>query len=378
MSEVAVYTRNNPFASTVLVNRLETSPASEKETRHIELSLDPVMRYTPGDSVGIVPEMSPVVVAEVLTALGFDGTEMVKDWYGVEITLAEAMRTRLALGKLMKSTVTYFAKATGNAALASMLIAENRSVLDKYLWGREFIDIAHEFPGAIKDPQELFKAVGRLTPRLYSIASSQLAHPQSLYTIVRVIKYSSHDRQRLGVCSGLLDQRAIPGTHLPVFLHSNNNFRMPASPATPLIMVGPGTGVAPFRAFLEEREALGLTGNTWLFFGDQRAASDFLYQSDFDRWLASGVLSKLSTAFSRDQAQKIYIQHRMAEHSAELFDWLERGACFYVCGDAERMAVDVQQTLLDAIATHSGKGADYATEYLYEMKKQKRYQRDVY
>jgi sulfite reductase (NADPH) flavoprotein alpha-component len=375
----SVYTRNNPFISKVLVNRLMTHHTSEKETRHFELSLDvPEMQYIPGDAVGILPENREEAVNDVLKALGFKGDERVKDHYGVEIDLHEALRTRLALGKLTKSSVSHFVKATGDQTLAPLLAAENKPALEKYLWGREFIDLATECPGAIKDPQEMFKAVGRLTPRMYSIASSQLLHPDAVHTIVRVIRYEAHGRQRQGLCSGHLGDRAHDGETMPIFLHANGNFRLPEDTNAPIIMIGPGTGIAPFRAFLEERQAKGEKGENWLFFGEQRSATDFLYKDDLESMLKSGVLTRMDTAFSRDQEKKIYVQDRMRENAKELYEWLERGAFFYVCGDAERMAKDVETALLDIIAEQSGGGAEKAAEYLAEMKKQKRYQRDVY
>jgi len=375
----SIYTRNHPFASTVLVNQLMTLPSSEKETRHFELSLDvPEMQYIPGDAVGIVPENRPEAVAEVLAALKFTGNERVKDLYGVEIDLKEALRTRLSIGKLTKASVTHFVKATGHKTLVPLLEPGNKAALDKYLWGREFIDLAMECPDAISDPQELFKAVGRLTPRMYSIASSQLVHPDSVHTIVRVIRYETHQRSRQGVCSGYLGDRTFDGSTIPIFLHSNNNFRLPENTTAPVIMIGPGTGIAPFRAFLEQRQATAQTGKNWLFFGEQRSATDFLYKDDLMRIQASGILTRLSTAFSRDQAQKIYVQDRMRESAKELYAWLEQGAYFYVCGDAERMAVDVEKALLDIVGTESGGGAERATAYLAEMKAQKRYLRDVY
>jgi len=375
----SIYTRNNPFISTVLVNRLMTHHTSEKETRHFELSLDvPEMQYVPGDAVGILPENREEAVSDVLKALGFKGDERVKDHYGVEIDLHEALRTRLALGKLTKSSVSHFVKATGDQTLAPLLVAENKPGLEKYLWGREFIDLATECPGAIKDPQELFKAVGRLTPRMYSIASSQLLHKDAVHTIVRVIRYDAHGRERQGLCSGHLGDRAHDGETMPIFLHANGNFRLPEDTNAPVLMIGPGTGIAPFRAFLEERQARGEKGDNWLFFGEQRSATDFLYKDDLEGMLKNGVLTRMDTAFSRDQEKKIYVQDRMRENAKELYDWLERGAYFYVCGDAERMAKDVETALLDIIAEQSGGGAEKAAEYLTAMKAQKRYQRDVY
>jgi sulfite reductase (NADPH) flavoprotein alpha-component len=215
-------------------------------------------------------------------------------------------------------------------------------------------------------------------PRLYSIASSQLVHPGVAETSVRVVRYDTHGRVRLGVASGQLGERAQVGAVLPVFLADNQNFKLPEDASAPVIMVGPGTGVAPFRAFLEERQAKGASGDNWLFFGDQHRATDFLYEEQFTAMQKAGTLTRLDLAFSRDQAQKIYVQDRMAEHSAELYVWLERGAYFYVCGDATRMAKSVEQALLDSIAKGSNCTLDAAAEYLATMKKQKRYQRDVY
>jgi sulfite reductase (NADPH) flavoprotein alpha-component len=373
-----VYTRNNPYSAKVLVNRLETQSGSEKETRHFEIAIDPTMQYAPGDSMGILPETRPDAIEETLHVLGFTGAEPVKDLYGVEITLREALRTRLSIGKLMKSTVAFYAKATQDAGLEKLLLADHKPALEKYLWGREFIDIATEYRGAIKDPQEMFKAVGRLVPRLYSIASSQLAHPTTVYTIVRVVRYEAYMRRRQGVCSGQLGDRTPVGTVLPIFLHSNQNFRLPADNDKPIIMVGPGTGVAPFRAYLEQRAALGAKGKNWLIFGEQHAATDFLYRNDFEKWQKAGVLTKLDTAFSRDQVNKVYVQDRVRENATEMYAWLEQGAYFYVCGDAEWMAPDVEKALLDVIAHVSGCGEQGAVEYLAAMKKQKRYLRDIY
>ena len=255
---------------------------------------------------------------------------------------------------------------------------ENKAAAEEYVWGREFVDLVREFPGAVTEPQQLFNVLQRLTPRMYSIASSQAAHPREVHTTVRVIKYHAHGMDREGVCSGHLGERAPVGGTMPIFLHENNAFRLPADPETPVIMIGPGTGVAPFRAFLEERQATGQKGPMWLIFGEQRRVSDFLYEEQFNGMLADGTLARLDTAFSRDQGKKVYVQDRMQENAAELYDWLERGACFYVCGDASRMAKDVEQALLDVIAKGANSTLDHAQEYLQAMKKAKRYQRDVY
>lgn len=381
--EVAVhsekYTRNHPFLSTVTVNELLTAVGSEKETRHIELTLDEGMTYTPGDAVGIIPENRAEAVEVVLKALGYKGDERVLDHYKVEISLDEALRTRLGIGKLARGSVTQYAKlAPANEGLKAMVGPENKARAEEYCWGREFVDLATEFPGVITEPQQLFNVLQRLTPRMYSIASSQLAHPGCVQTTVRVIRYESHGRERQGVASGHLGDRAGVGTTMPIFLHANGNFRLPADTTAPVIMIGPGTGIAPFRAFLEERQALGSSGDNWLFFGEQRSALDFLYKDQLLGMRRDGVLTHLDTAFSRDQEKKIYVQDRMREKAPELYRWLERGAYFYVCGDATRMAKDVETALLDVIAQGSNGTLEHAQEYLAAMKKQKRYQRDVY
>ena len=373
------YTRNNPFFSTVRVNELLTASGSEKETRHIELTLDEEMTYTPGDSAGIIPENRTEAVADALGALGFKGDERVLDHYKVEISLEEALRTRLSIGKLVRGSVKQYARlAPELEGLKTLVGAENKARAEEYCWGREFVDLVKDYPGVVKEPQELFHVLQRLVPRLYSIASSQKAHKDNVQVTVRVIRYESHGRSRQGVASGHLGDRADVGTTMPIFLHSNVNFRMPEDTTAPLIMIGPGTGVAPFRAFLEERQATGQTGDNWLFFGEQREKLDYLYREQFEAMHKDGLLTRLDTAFSRDQARKVYVQDRMQEHAAELYGWLERGAYFYVCGDATRMAKDVEMALLDVIAKGSDGTLDHAAEYLAAMKKQRRYQRDVY
>lgn len=373
------YSRNCPFAATVTVNRLLTGPASEKETRHIEMSLDGSgIQYLPGDSVGVLPENRCDLVEEMLWLLHFRGDEPVTDFYGSALDLRAALTSWLMIGKLSGSTVRSWAKLTGNAELAELVLPENKNKLGDYLWGREFRDLLEQFPMTLDDPQQLFKILPRLAPRLYSISSSQALHPATVHLSVRVVRYETHNRQRLGVCSGEIGERTPPGTSLPIFIHSNQLFRMPADPDAPVIMVGPGTGLAPFRAYLQHKEAGSGRWPMWLFFGEQRQSQDFLYRDEMQAWLEGGVLQRLDTAFSRDQREKIYVQDRIREQSEQLWTWLEQGAYFYVCGDSKRMAPDVESAVLAAIAVHSGKGAEYASDYLVQMKKQKRYLRDVY
>ena len=378
-SHAQKYTRNNPYLSYVRVNYLLTGEGSEKETRHVELTLDEGMTYTPGDAVGIIPENRREAVDDVLKALGYKGDERVLDHYKVEISLDEALRTRLGIGKLARGSVGQYAKLAPDVeGLKVMVGPDNKARAEEYCWGREFVDLAADFPGVVTEPQQLFNVLQRLTPRMYSIASSQAMHQDNVQTTVRVIRYDSHGRSRQGVASGHLGDRAGVGETMPIFLHSNANFRLPEDNSAPVIMIGPGTGIAPFRAFLEERQASGAAGDNWLFFGEQREKMDFLYKDQLQGMVKDGVLKRLDTAFSRDQHNKVYVQDKMQEQAAELFQWLERGAYFYVCGDAMRMAKDVETALLDVIAKGSNGTLEHAAEYLAAMKKQKRYQRDVY
>ncbi len=375
------YTRNQPYLSRVLTNDRLTGPESEKETIHIELALEPGMSYTPGDAVGIISTNREAQVDDVLEALGFTGTEPVLDHYKNQIDVHEALTRHLGIGKLARGSVNQYAKLFGEnvpQGLKALQGQENKALAEEYVWGREFVDLVREFPGAVTEPQQLFNVLQRLTPRMYSIASSQAAHPEEVHTTVRVIKYHAHGLDRQGVCSGHLGERAPVGGAMPIFLHENNAFRLPEDPDAPVIMIGPGTGVAPFRAFLEERQASGNKSPMWLFFGEQRRVSDFLYEQQFNAMLADGTLAKLHTAFSRDTGKKVYVQDRMQENWKDLYDWLEQGAYFYVCGDASRMAKDVEQALLDVIAKGSNGTLEHAQEYLAGMKKAKRYQRDVY
>jgi len=380
------FTRNNPYNSTIVVNRVLNGASCDKETRHIALSLDAGMTYTPGDSVGVLPGYRAEAVEEVLAALGFSGNERVLNHYKEEISFDQALRAWLTIGKLTRGTIGQYAKLAGAPnvgrlgfdALKQLCGPDNKARAEEYCWGREFIDLITDFPGAVANPQELFNVLPRLAARLYSIASSQRLHPDTAETTVRIVRYSSFGRNRQGVASGQLGERAGVGTNLPIFLHSNQNFRLPQDGSVPIIMVGPGTGVAPFRAFLEERQSNGDTGKNWLFFGDQHCSTDFLYQEQWTQMLADGTLTRLDTAFSRDQAHKIYVQDRIRENAAELFAWLESGAYFYVCGDAVNMAKAVELELLNAISQGAKCDAERATEYLATMKQQKRYQRDIY
>src|SRR5579875_2130266 len=288
------YTRNQPYLSRVITNARLTGPESEKETIHIELEIEEGMTYTPGDAVGIIPTNREQQVDDVLEALGFTGTERVLDHYKNEIDLHEVLTRHLGIGKLARGSVNQYIKLFGDnipQGLKAIQGQENKAAAEEYVWGREFVDLVREFPGAVTDPQQLFNVLQRLTPRMYSIASSQLAHPGEVHTTVRVIKYHAHGLDREGVCSGHLGDRAPEGSTMPIFLHENNAFRLPENPDAPVIMIGPGTGIAPFRAFLEERQVRGERGDNWLFFGEQRSVSDYLYKEQFLGMQKDGVLT---------------------------------------------------------------------------------------
>ncbi|MEY2905704.1 MAG: hypothetical protein RLZZ408_175, partial [Verrucomicrobiota bacterium] len=259
----------------------------------------------------------------------------------------------------------------------AMVTPEGKADLDAYLWGREVIDPLLEYPAAKFTAEEFVKCLRKLQPRLYSIASSQKAHATEVHLTVAAVRYESNGRKREGVCSTFLSDRA-DNAPVPVFVHTAKHFRVPEDPATPVIMVGPGTGIAPFMAFLQERKATGAAGKNWLFFGDQKAATDFLYREELEAWQKEGLLNKLSTAFSRDQAEKVYVQHRMLEAAGELYAWLEQGGYFYICGDASRMAKDVDTALHQVVEKAGGKSPEEAAAYVAELKTSKRYRKDVY
>lgn len=378
------YTKDNPFPARVVENRRLSGAESEKDTRHFVIDVaGSGFDYQVGDSLGVFPTNASEAVDEVLALLGASGDEPVQLARDpAPIPLRQALTSRVSLAAPTRKTMQFLAeKATDIAEhkrLVALLAAGATDTLAAYLAQREFSDVLAEFPSARPTPQELVDQMRRLVPRLYSIASSPLKHPTEIHLLVAVVRYMSNNRPRLGVCSTFLAERVKAGeTPVPVFLASSH-FRLPEDNATDVIMVGPGTGLAPFRAFLQEREARGSTGRNWLFFGDQRRATDFLYEEELEAMQTRGVLTRLDTAFSRDQAHKVYVQDRMRESAAEIWAWLERGASLYVCGDARRMAKDVDQTLHLIVAEHGGLDPVATTEYVKALKRDKRYQRDVY
>jgi len=374
-----VFDKRNPFPAETLVNIVLNGSRSEKETRHLEFSLEGSgMSYVPGDALAVVPVNPPDAVEALLQASGLSGTEEIEVKGVGRKLLADALREDFDITALSRAVLRKYQELAGSAKLAEMLGDEAKDALKNFLWGRQIVDALEEFPVPGLTAHQLAGIFRKLPPRLYSIASSPLAHPDEVHLTVAAVRYHSRGRDRKGVASTYLADLVKPGSKVAVYTHQNKNFRLPASGETPMIMVGPGTGVAPFRAFVEERGELGHSGKNWLFFGEQRYNEDFLYQLEWQQHLKSGVLSKLDVAFSRDQPEKVYVQHRMLERGAELYAWLEEGANFYVCGDAERMAVDVHEALVKVIAEHGGRSAAEAEDYIDAMRKQKRYQRDVY
>jgi len=374
------YSRSRPFPARVITNRKLNAPGSAKDTRHIEISLKGSgLTYEVGDALGVLPTNCPALVNDILHALGCDGEEGVPDAPETEISLRQALLTRRQVTQPSMDFLEALAERSGDAELKSLLLPARKTDLDTFLHGREVVDLVSSFPAVRFEPVEFVRLLRKLQPRLYSISSSPTAHPCEVHLTVAIVRYESHGRQRKGVCSTFLADRVEPNlTPLPVFVQTAHGFRLPAEGDRPIIMIVPGTGIAPFRAFLEERRARGAKGRNWLFFGDQCRAHDFLYRDELEAMHAEGSLTRLDTAFSRDQAEKIYVQHRMLEHARELWEWLEEGAHVYVCGDARRMAKDVDAALHEIIQRASGNDGAHADEYVRQLKTERRYQRDVY
>jgi sulfite reductase (NADPH) flavoprotein alpha-component len=373
------YSRENPLYAPLIDQRLLTCETSSKQTVHLAFSLaEGGMTYEAGDALGVVAKNDPALVDLVLEAAQLNGSESVTLAKLPATPIAEALTHRLQINKLNKKIVEAFAQATGSAQLNALLATEQQAHLEDFCHGRDVLDLLLEYPGAIAGAQALASLLPKLAPRLYSISSSPLAHPGEVHTTVAVVRYRAHNRERGGVCSTMLSMRQRPGDTLPVYIQPNKRFRLPVDTNAPIIMIGPGTGIAPFRAFLHERRALGASGKNWLFFGDRSAATDFLYRDELEAMRSDGHLTHLSLAFSRDQAQKIYVQDRMAEQGAEFYRWLQEGASVYVCGDASRMAKDVDATLHTVIEQHGGLAKEAAAEYVQQLKDDHRYHRDVY
>ncbi|MEC0429995.1 assimilatory sulfite reductase (NADPH) flavoprotein subunit [Bacillus subtilis] len=374
------YSRTNPFRAEVLENLNLNGRGSNKETRHVELSLEGSgLTYEPGDSLGVYPENDPELVELLLKEMNWDPEEIVTlNKQGDVRPLKEALISHYEITVLTKPLLEQAAQLTGNDELRELLAPGNEENVKAYIEGRDLLDLVRDYGPFSVSAQEFVSILRKMPARLYSIASSLSANPDEVHLTIGAVRYDAHGRERKGVCSILCAERLQPGDTLPVYVQHNQNFKLPKDPETPIIMVGPGTGVAPFRSFMQEREETGAEGKAWMFFGDQRFVTDFLYQTEWQNWLKDGVLTKMDVAFSRDTEEKVYVQHRMLEHSAELFEWLQEGAAVYICGDEKHMAHDVHHTLLEIIEKEGNMSREEAEAYLADMQQQKRYQRDVY
>lgn len=372
------YSKSNPYQAEVLENINLNGRGSNKEVRHVELLLDNYGEsFEPGDCVVVLPQNEPEIVTLLIETLGWDkDIEIPINDDGDTLPLEKALTEHFEITKLTKSLLQKAAELFGNTELLSQI--DNAEWIQQYVDGRDVIDLLTEFPTSELKPETFYKLLRKLPAREYSIASSYEATPDEVHITVGAVRYEAHERTRKGVCSVQLAERIQPGDTLPIYLKKNPNFKFPFDEETPVIMIGPGTGVAPFRSYMQEREELGLSGNTWLFFGEQYFTTDFLYQTEWQAWLKDETLAKLDLAFSRDTEEKIYVQHRIAQQSELFYQWLQDGAAIYVCGDEKHMAKDVHDTIRSVIEQEGDMSEADAEAYLTQMKQEKRYQRDVY
>ncbi len=379
-SQESVYSRNNPFKAEVLENLNLNGRGSDRETRHLELSLEgSSLKFEPGDSLGVYPQNHPELVDAIIDTMGWSPEEIVPfNKKGDEGALREALLHHYEITVLTKPLLEQVVLLSSSNGLRELLAPGHEQELKEYIKGRDLLDLIEDFSPWDVPARSFVTILRKLPARLYSIASSHKANPEEVHFTVRAVRYQTHGRDRYGVCSVHCAERVQPGDTLPIYIQHNPNFKLPANPDTPIIMIGPGTGVAPFRSFLEEREELGAEGKSWLIYGDRHFVTDFLYQTDWQRMLKDGVLSKLDVAFSRDTEEKVYVQHRILEKSRELYEWLQEGAHLYICGDEKHMAHDVHSALITVIQQEGGMSPEEAVAYLDNMQQAERYQRDVY
>ena len=372
---VSQYTKQNPLEAELSVVQKITGRNSTKDVRHVEISLeDSGLTYQPGDALGVYFLNDEASVDALIAQVELTGDESVTVDQDT-VSLRQALIEKLELTQSYPGFVEKYAAATNQAEL--LALTQDKIALREFIETRQIFDIVAQYPAKLS-AQILVDCARKLQPRLYSIASSQAEVEEEVHLTVGVVAYDAFDSEHLGGCSGYLARRAEQGTTIKVFVEHNDKFRLPVDDSAPVIMVGPGTGIAPFRAFLQEREARGATGSNWLLFGNPHFTQDFLYQIEIQKYVKSGLLSKIDLAFSRDQVEKIYVQDRLRENGAEVFAWLEQGAHFYVCGDANRMAKDVHQALLDIVKLHGSRDGEEAEQYLKALRNAHRYQKDVY
>ena len=373
------YNKQNPYAAELLVSQKITGRDSAKDVRHVEIDLgESGLTYQAGDALGVWFENSTSLVAELIAALTLNGDEKVTvklNGKQQTLSLTQALISSLEITQTAPAFIEFWANVSGDEKL--LALAEDKNTAREFSANHQIVDVVKQAPAKVA-AQQFVDALRKITPRLYSIASSQTEVEDEVHLTVGLVSYEHEGQLRLGGASSFLAQHLDEGGTVKVFIEHNDNFRLPENTDTPVIMVGPGTGVAPFRAFMQEREASDATGDNWMFFGEQTFTQDFLYQVEWQGYLKSGLLTKMDVAFSRDQVEKIYVQDRIKENAAEVFAWLERGAHLYICGDANRMAKDVHNTLVDVIAEQGSLSAEQAEEYLKSLRSNKRYQKDVY
>jgi len=373
------YSKQNPLAAEFTLSQKITGRDSAKDVRHIEIDLgESGLTYQTGDALGVYFDNNQALVTELLAALNFSGEEIVSlkvSGEQQEFSLKDAFISQLEITQTAPAFIEFWAKQSGNEALAT--IAEDKNNTREFAANHQIVDVV-SLASAEISAQDFVDALRKITPRLYSIASAQAEVEEEVHLTVGLVAYENDGKQRFGGASHFLAEGIEEGQSVRVFVEHNDNFRLPSDSNTPVIMIGPGTGVAPFRAFMQQRDADEASGDNWMFFGDQTFTQDFLYQVEWQNYLKSGLLTRMDVAFSRDQAEKVYVQDRLKEQASDVFSWLERGAHLYICGDANRMAKDVHQTLLDIIAEHGNLSAEQAEQYLKDLRSNKRYQKDVY
>jgi sulfite reductase (NADPH) flavoprotein alpha-component len=379
VTDAIQHSRENPFLAPIVDKRPLTGEASSKQTLHMAFSIaDSQVTYQAGDACGVIPQNDPELVEEILRKLKFSAEITVQVPRIGTVSLRDALLDHLQITRLTRKMVEAYVTIGRCETLAEFLKTDRQPQLESYIHARGLIDLVYECPDVLRDPVDLVAMLPRLSPRLYSISSSPAAHGGEIHTTVAVVRYLSHNRERGGVCSTMFADRTSPENRLPIYIQPNKKFRIPKEHSRPIIMIGPGTGIAPFRGFLHERRALGATGKNWLFFGDRRAATDFLYRDELESMRRDNLLTRLDLAFSRDQEKKVYVQDRMLEQAPLFWSWLQDGATVYVCGDASRMAKDVDKTLHTIVEEQGGMTPEVTQEFVQELKEQHRYHRDVY
>jgi sulfite reductase (NADPH) flavoprotein alpha-component len=374
-----IHTRDNPYLAEVIEKRPLTHEVSSKLTVHVSISLaESEVHYEAGDACGVFAQNDPALIDEILNLTQFSPDALVELPKLGATKLSDALMHHLQPSRLTRKMVQGYTALGDCSKLQHLLAPDAQEQLDAYMYDRSLIDLLEECPGLLVSPSQLIDILPKLTTRLYSISSSPSYHKGELHKTVAVVRYRSHNRDRGGVCSTMLSDRIPVGGRVPIYIQPNKKFRLPTDNAAPIIMIGPGTGIAPFRSFLHERRALGATGRNWLFFGERSASTDFLYRDELEAMCSDGHLTRLDTAFSRDQERKVYVQDRMVEAGAEFWNWLNDGASIYVCGDASRMAKDVDAALHKIVETHGNKNSEAAMEFVQELQEQNRYHRDVY